>query len=228
MTEAPGVIDDVRMLDSLAKSIEGRTITAYVRRGPARDTTLILGEIHGDEPKGVFVARRLIHLLETARKTATNVRWVIIPVVNPDGYERRKRRNARFVDINRNFPTKNWAPGPRRSRMFGGVAPGSEPETRAVIKAVERYRPRRIIALHSISGGLHCNNYDGRARAIAMHMKRRNGYPVRGSIGYATPGSLGTWAGHERDIPTITLELPTHHSSKRCWEENCRALLACT
>ena len=32
-------------------------------------------------------------------------------------------------------------------------------------------------------------------------------YPVEASIGYPTPGSFGTWAGIERNIPTITLEL---------------------
>jgi len=52
-----------------------------------------------------------------------------------------------------------------------------------------------------------------------------NGYPVTGSIGYPTPGSFGTWAGHELRIATVTLELPSHHSSRRCWEENRRALL---
>lgn len=33
------------------------------------------------------------------------------------------------------------------------------------------------------------------------------GYPVEESIGYPTPGSFGTWAGVEKGIPTITLEL---------------------
>ena len=32
-------------------------------------------------------------------------------------------------------------------------------------------------------------------------------YPVEGDIGYPTPGSFGTWAGIEKNIPTITLEL---------------------
>ena len=32
-------------------------------------------------------------------------------------------------------------------------------------------------------------------------------YPVEASIGYPTPGSFGTYAGIERQIPTITLEL---------------------
>ena len=33
------------------------------------------------------------------------------------------------------------------------------------------------------------------------------GYPISNDIGYPTPGSFGTWAGKERNIPTITLEL---------------------
>lgn len=31
--------------------------------------------------------------------------------------------------------------------------------------------------------------------------------PLQESIGYPTPGSFGTWAGVEKGIPTITLEL---------------------
>ena len=30
---------------------------------------------------------------------------------------------------------------------------------------------------------------------------------MESSIGYPTPGSFGTWAGVEKKIPTITLEL---------------------
>ena len=32
-------------------------------------------------------------------------------------------------------------------------------------------------------------------------------YPVEASIGYPTPGSFGTYAGVERNIKTVTLEL---------------------
>ena len=109
--------------------------------------------------------------------------------------------------------------------MFGGDEPASEPETISVMGAVERYQPSRIIAIHSIGGHRHCNNYDGPGRAVATAMGRANGYPVMASIGYPTPGSLGTWAGRERRIATITLELPSHHSTRRCWEDNRQALL---
>lgn len=216
----------IDMKVTLGRSVEGRSIDAYVGAGPSSNTTMLLGGVHGDEPKSVFIARLFIDLLEAAPEAHARVRWVVIPVVNPDGYERRRRRNTSLVDINRNFPTKTWCRTPRRSRMFGGQAPASEPETRAVIKAVKRYAPARIISIHSIDQHRHCNNYDGPARTLAARMKRFNGYPVVKSMGYPTPGSFGTWAGHERKIPTITLELPSHHSPKRCWEDNREALLA--
>ena len=42
---------------------------------------------------------------------------------------------------------------------------------------------------------------------ISQKISKIIGYPVEESIGYPTPGSFGTWAGIEKNIPTITLEL---------------------
>lgn len=211
----------------LGRSVEGRAIDAWVNAGRAERTVLVLGGMHGDEPKSVKLAQRFVEFLNAGAGGVDGTRWVIVPVVNPDGYERRKRRNALKVDINRNFSTLNWSPGSKRSRMYGGPKPASEPETQAVIRAVERYRPRRIITIHSIGLGRFCNNYDGPGRALAMAMKKHNRYPVTASIGYPTPGSFGSWAGRERRIPVVTLELPSLGSAKRCWEDNREALLAC-
>ncbi len=209
----------------LGRSVQGREIGAYAFRGTPKRTVLIFGGFHGDEPKSVFVARRLIDLLYTGADVTRGVRWVVVPLVNPDGYEKRRRRNARRVDINRNFPTKNWMPTSRRTRRYGGPTPASEPETQAVMNAVRRFRPMRIVTIHSIGADRHCNNYDGPGRTLALAMRRYNHYPVTASIGYSTPGSFGTWAGGERNIATITLELPSHDSPKRCWDDNRRALL---
>ncbi|MBI4717196.1 MAG: DUF2817 domain-containing protein [Planctomycetes bacterium] len=209
----------------LGRSVEERPICAYVRGDSARKTVLVLGGFHGDEPKSVRLSLRFVELLRGASQAAAPGRWVVIPLVNPDGLVRRKRRNARGVDLNRNFPTKDFAPGSPRSRMFGGSVPASEPETRAVLTAVRRFRPGAIVTIHSIGAGRFCNNFDGPARALAQAMARRNGYPVRGSIGYPTPGSFGTWAGREHLIPTVTLELPSHHSTSRCVRDNLDAVL---
>ena len=191
------------------------------------ETVLIIGGLHGDEPKSVYVTRRLIEHLATCQPLRS---VVVVPVANPDGYDRRSRGNASGVDLNRNFPTNDWTPTPKSRRYYSGPRPASEPETRALISVIDSRRPAVIIAIHSINRHRHCNNYDGPARKIALPMSRRNNYPVQASIGYPTPGSLGTWAGIERGIPTITLELPSHHSPKRCWTENLDALtgVVCT
>jgi len=209
----------------IGRSVEGRPLRVHVRIVDGLSPTIIFGGFHGDEPKSVRLANKLVEWLTAKEHLRRPGSFVVVPIVNPDGYARRRRRNARGVDLNRNFPTSNWERGQRRSRLFGGNRPASEPEARAVIRLIERYEPSRIVTIHSIDQHRQCNNYDGPAKALAQGMARRNGYPVVASIGYPTPGSFGNWAGVERRIPIVTLELPSHHSVKRCLEENHRALL---
>lgn len=209
----------------LGESVKGRALEAFVCGQQTSASMVVFGGFHGDEPNSVTLAHRLLDLVDSAKIQREGAPWIIMPVVNPDGYERRRRCNHNGVDINRNFPTRDWQLTKRRSRMFGGQSPASEPETQTVVKLIERHRPACIITIHSIGQRRYCNNYDGPGRTLAQAMCRHNQYPVRASIGYPTPGSFGTWAGRERSIPTITLELPTHHSAKRCWEDNRSALL---
>lgn len=212
--------------------MEGRRIEAYAT-DPRRCEGLILGGVHGDEPKSVYVVRCLLAELERldvprrqVRAATTMPAVTIVPVVNPDGLLRRTRCNARRVDINRNFPTRDWSPGPARRRNYGGPRPLSEPETRALHRCVTVSKPAWIVTVHSIDRHRFCNNYDGPGRRLASSFARCNGYPVSASIGYPTPGSFGTWAGAERGIAVLTLELPSHRSREQCWRENREALLS--
>ena len=72
------------------------------------------------------------------------------------------------------------------------------------METVEKYKPRLILTLHA---PYKIVNYDGDALVAANAISKIIGYPVEESIGYPTPGSFGTWAGVEKGIPTITLEL---------------------
>lgn len=205
----------------IGRSVRGAPLEIFsTRRKTGNRHLLILGGFHGDEPKSVALVR---HWMKEFVESP-NVNFSFVPLVNPDGYVLRKRRNARKVDLNRNFPTRNWSEfvtrRSARSRMFGGYRPGSEPETQVIIQVINRLKPACIITVHSISKGRFCNNYDGPAEMLAKAIWKCNGYPVRKSIGYPTPGSFGTWAGVEREIPTITLELPTERSMKQCWNDN--------
>jgi hypothetical protein len=207
----------------IGQSVQGRPIE-MMRFGATDRPVLIMGAIHGDEPTSADVTRGLIAHFRQAAPSVTPV--AIIPVANPDGYAAGTRTNSNRIDLNRNFPASNWSAksASRARRNFGGAASGSEPETNALRYTIESLNPRLIISVHSMEKP--CNNYDGPAQAVAELMSRYNGYPATPTIGYPTPGSLGTWAGVDRQIPIITLELPRRLPGEQAWANNRDAILA--
>ena len=156
---------------------------------------LIIGVVHGDEPQGEKLINRYIE--------ETSSGMLFIPSLNPDGKILGTRTNSSGVDLNRNFPTKNWERTPK-DRYYGGDTPESEVETRFLIDVIEEYKPSVILTLHT---PYKIVNYDGPAKEVSENISKIIDYPVEESIGYPTPGSFGTYAGVERNIPTITLEM---------------------
>ncbi len=209
---------------TLGSSVQGRSIAMYTF-GEKGETTLIFGGFHGSEPTSTSLACDLIAHLEANPEIYAHRRVHVVPAVNPDGLHHRTRANLRGVDINRNFPAANFPTRPKAT-FAGGSSPASEPETRAVLEALRLSEPDRIISIHSIARGRHGNNFDGPAQPLAEEMSRHNGYPVLPTMGYPTPGSFGSYAGIDEQIPTITLELPRDADEETCWSENREALLA--
>ena len=157
---------------------------------------LVIGVTHGDEPQGNFLIKK--YLRETPE-----TKLMFIPTLNPGGLRLNQRTNIRGVDLNRNFPTENWQDSPK-NEFWGGEAPASEIETLFVINTIENFKPKLILTLHAPYKVV---NYDGDAEIYAKEISNITGYPVQEDIGYPTPGSFGTYAGIEKGIPTITLEL---------------------
>ena len=157
---------------------------------------LVIGCMHGDEPQGKY-------LIQEYLKSNTETKLLFIPCLNPDGVKSNTRVNANGVDLNRNFPTKNWKLT-EKNNFYGGQEPASEIETKFLINVIEEYKPELILTLHAPYKVV---NYDGDVLNIAQKISEIIKYPVEASIGYPTPGSFGTWAGIENKIPTITLEL---------------------
>lgn len=156
---------------------------------------LVVGVVHGDEPQGEDLINRYLAGNESG--------MLFIPSLNPDGKQLGRRTNSNGVDINRNFPTKNWELT-EKNNYFGGETPASEIETKFLAEVIEEYKPKLILTLHT---PYKIVNYDGPAKEISEKISEIIGYPVEESIGYPTPGSFGTYAGVERNIPTITLEM---------------------
>lgn len=189
--------------------------------GSGQDTVIIFGAFHGDEQVGFHLALQLADTLYKNTQLAKSF-VLLVPVVNPDGLLAGTRVNANGVDLNRNFPTEDWSPVYSKKRYYPGIEPASEKETQLVIQLINQYKPDRIISIHS---DLRMNNFNGPAEELAEAMAKYNGYPVKGDVGYATPGSFGTFAGLEMGIPVITLELPAVGIEK-AWQQNFKALLA--
>lgn len=162
-------------------------------------SVIVIGVFHGDEPQGDYLIR---NYFESCPDTAL----LMIPCLNKTGFEKGTRTNINGVDLNRNFPAKNWEEG-EKGDYYGGNSPASEEETKAIISLVEKYNPKAILTLHSPYKVV---NYDGggeKGKNLAEKISAIIGYPISDDIGYPTPGSFGTWAGIERNIPVITLEL---------------------
>lgn len=197
---------------SSTASVEGQPILwrdyrSANPRGNGR-RILLLGGVHGDEFSSVSIVLQWMRRLESDR--FQRFYWRVIPCLNPDGLLRipETRTNARGVDLNRNFPTPDWNRTAlpywekrtgRDPRRYPGPAPRSEPETRWLIRHIERFRPHAIVSVHAPYGVL---DYDG-----PRVPPRRLGFLRLNLLG-AYPGSLGNYAGLYLGLPVITLELP--------------------
>lgn len=197
----------------------GRPIECLqVTEGPVN--LLLIGGVHGDEPEGYYLVERYLdeQFYENLHGKAS---LYIIPRLNPDGCASAERTNSRGVDLNRNMPTKDWNQEARAPRYYPGKDAGSEAETQILIKFIEEIEPHAIITAHSWNPMI---NYNGPCKKLAEHMAKFNGYIIADDIGYPTPGSLGTWAGWERKIPTITLEIQKDSTEEEVWKTHGAAL----
>lgn len=161
--------------------------------------SLVIGVFHGDEPIGKDILERYLDF-------GSNKNLLIVPCLNPDGMSLNTRQNSNKVDLNRNFPTKNWVKTDIGEDYYGGERPESEIETRFIMSIIEEYPPKRIVTIHT---PYKIVNYDGdeKAKTFAQEIAKVLNYEIESDIGYPTPGSFGTYYGKERNIPVITIEL---------------------
>lgn len=193
-----------RAPDSYGKSCLGTALEVWRPSGPCR--LLIHAGIHGEEGETTTVLSRALRLLP-----APSPHCAVVLAANPDGLVRGTRGNARGVDLNRNFPTRDWQPAPVTHRftldepsdvlLSPGSAPGSEPETSALMGLVQDLSPEAVIALHAPLGCID----DAKQGSLAQWLAQRTGLNLVADVGYPTPGSFGTWGG-EQGLEVVTYE----------------------
>lgn len=187
----------------IGRSGEGRAIeTTHIGNGGFR--IYLIGAIHGDESEGLGCLDQLVEVL-AAGPAASMAHVRLVRDINPDGTAARTRGNARHIDLNRNWPASNF-----KGSRSNGVTPLSEPETAAVHQDLLAFGPRLVIVFHS-SREAPFVNFDGPAQGLAEAFvtAARVSDPrwrVKASMGYPTPGSLGSLIGLDGATPILTIE----------------------
>ncbi|MBL8020970.1 MAG: DUF2817 domain-containing protein [Leptospirales bacterium] len=186
------------------------------RYGTGQLSVLLIGGVHGDESEGYIFAERFESELQKDKiKLPDEVVLHVCARLNPDGCKANRRTNHRNVDLNRNMPTKDWTGEFTNVRYYPGPHAGSESENQALLAMIQETRPSVILSLHSYENPM--VNFNGESEDLGKAMSEKNGLPAKGDIGYPTPGSLGTYAGWERNIPTITLEILRGQDPDTVW-----------
>jgi len=198
----------------LGRSTDGRPIRATRVGDPdARRRALVVGDIHGNEPAGIRIARSL------RRRHPHGADIWVVDTVNPDGLAAGVRRNARGVDLNRNFP--------RRWRLLGGIhysgaGPASERETRIAMSLIRRLRPKVTIWFHQ-----HLNMVVLTSGNLALQRRFARLAGLRAGRLPSYPGTATGWSNAALPGTTaFVVELPAGRLSPRASLRLARAVRA--
>jgi protein MpaA len=198
--------------------VKGRPIVAYVVGSPnAQRRVLVVGCVHGNEPAGEAITRRL----RTLTPPAGVAIW-IVDEFNPDGCTANTRQNARGVDLNRNSPW-HWARLDHRGgTYYSGTGPLSEPESRAINRLVLQVRPDISIWYHQHATLVDASGGDPRVERRYAQMV---GLPFK-AYGLF-PGSITSW--QNATFPSATafvVELPAGSLTTQSVARHVRAVRA--
>lgn len=192
----------------IGRSVRGRPIRAYRLGEPGRPDVprvVLIATMHGNERD----TRQILHALRNGRSIVGIDLWVV-PEYNPDGLAAGTRRNARGIDLNRNFPYK-WAD--LDGSYESGRGPASEPETKAVMRFLKKVRPDRVLSFHQPLTGVDTDTkHPGFARKVARALR----LPTRTlDCGGTCHGTMTMWFNHRFKGSALTVEYPAHPGRRR-------------
>ena len=200
---------------TIGHSVKGRPIRAWRLGEPGKRRIVLVSTMHGNEPH----TRAILESLRDGRAVRGIDLWVI-PTYNPDGLVRGTRRNARGVDLNRNFPY-DWAD--LDGNYESGPRPASEPETRAVMAFLKQVDPRRVISFHQPLNGVDTDTKDsGFARRLARALRLPRTSLDCGGLCH---GTMTGWFNHRFAGSALTVEYGARPARHRMVVEAPRQVL---
>jgi len=180
----------------IGHSVKGRRIVAYHLGQRGRPVAVAMAAMHGNEGAPGQILRAL---RDGARVRGVDL-WVV-PSYNPDGLARHTRKNARGVDLNRNFPY-SWRD--LDGTYESGPKPASEPETKAVMAFLRDIRPRWIVSFHQPLYGV---DRDTKSPKFARRVATNLDLPLkRFACGGVCHGTMTMWYNHTFKGAAVTAE----------------------
>lgn len=182
----------------IGHTVKGRPIKAWRIGDPTSPKKVVLlSTMHGDEPGPAAILKNL----RDGRPVSGADIWVV-PYLNRDGYVRHTRKNARGVDLNRNFPVR-WI------RQYGkydsGRRPASEPETRAMMDFLTEIQPRFVVSFHQPLFGVDTSY--GKSRPLARRLARNLHLPRKQfHCNGGCHGTLTQWFNKRLPGAALTVE----------------------
>jgi hypothetical protein len=191
----------------IGHSVRGRAIRAWHLGDPASPVKAVfIATMHGNEARP---ARILESLRDGPPVTGADI-WVV-PTMNPDGRHRHTRKNARGVDLNRNFPVR-WIR--QHGSYNSGRRPASEPETRAMMRFLRAVRPTYVVSFHQPLYGV--DNSYWKTRALGQRLSEDLGLPQkRFTCNHGCHGTMTQWFNKRLPGAAITVE----YGARMTWRQ---------
>jgi protein MpaA len=209
--------------EMIGKSVQKRSISAVQLGDPAGTrVALVVGVIHGDERAGLRIVRAIKRRVAQDAASLQGTQLWAIETVNPDGLRAHTRKNARGVDLNRNFPFRWQDDVPHSNGYYPGPRPASEPETRSVMAFVHQVQPDLSIWYHQPWGAvLACRGRPPIAAEYAKLVGMRTSCRGKGLHGTAI-----SWESHAfPGSAAFVVELPPGRISGDSADRQARAAL---
>lgn len=244
---------DIVSYEVIGQSVQGRDIYA-LKVGSGETHVLITAGVHARENANTpMIMQGLFDFLggagDAQRDLLSKVTLVVVPLVNPDGYqycldtgESCKKTNINDVDLNRNFPCKYWNWG-SRVKTGGNGYPGpyaaSEPETQAVMALFDRYAFELAVDIHSRAREIICQKGGYKRRdistgenpkalnktslALARYLRKQIKYRLvkETKVVRGEEGTLTDYA-FTHGVPTVTFETLRYYKCRLASPEEIR------
>jgi len=237
-TSTPFILADGQIPGVAGLSNAGRPIDVFTFGEGGRQYLIVAGIHGGSEWNTIELADQLISYINEHPSTIpSDVTLYIIRNMNPDGEARAHgvdgRVNNNGVDLNRNFPTKNWVADWKRDGCWvfrpttGGAYGGSEPETRAVMNFISQHKIQALISYHSAALGVFPGGvpWEEDSKRLAKTLAAETKYPYPPvDTGCEYTGTLADWAVENGVGAAVDMELTNHQDTD--FDKNLKAVQA--